>query len=77
MNSLWQETVKRPAFPTLSGDLSTDVLVVGGGMAGLLCAYRLQEAGAVASIIYASFARETLYRSVTGLITDPTVKQLK
>ena len=45
MNSLWQETAKRPAFPTLSGDLSTDVLVVGGGMAGLLCAYRLQEAG--------------------------------
>ena len=45
MNSLWQETAKRHAFPTLSGDLSTDVLVVGGGMAGLLCAYRLQEAG--------------------------------
>jgi len=45
MNSLWQETVKRPAFPALSGDLSTDVLVVGGGMAGLLCAYRLREAG--------------------------------
>ena len=45
MNSLWQEMVKRPDFPMLSGDFSTDVLVVGGGMAGVLCAYRLQEAG--------------------------------
>ena len=45
MNSLWQETAKRPTFPALSGDLSTDVLIVGGGMAGLLCAYRLCEAG--------------------------------
>ncbi len=45
MNSLWQKTVKRPEFPTLSGDFSTDVLFVGGGLAGLLCAYRLSEAG--------------------------------
>lgn len=45
MNSLWQETAKRPEFPTLSGDFSTDVLVVGGGMTGLLCAYKLTRAG--------------------------------
>ena len=32
---------------------------------------------AVASIIYASFARETLWLSVTGRMTEPTVRQLK
>jgi len=34
-----------PSFPTLSGEIQTDVLVVGGGMAGLLTAYRLQQKG--------------------------------
>ena len=32
---------------------------------------------AVESMMYANFALETLNLSVTGLITDPTVKQLK
>ncbi len=50
-NSLWQETANRPDFPTLSGDLSTDVLVIGGGMAGLLCAYRLIEAGVDCTLV--------------------------
>lgn len=51
MNSLWQKTAKRPVFPTLSGGFSTDVLIVGGGMAGLLCAYRLTEAGVDCALV--------------------------
>ena len=45
MNSLWAETAL-PQFPRLQGDKKTQVLVIGGGMAGLLCAHRLKEAGA-------------------------------
>ena len=37
----------------------------------------IQMGAAVASMIYASFAREILCPSVTGIITDPTVRQLK
>ena len=37
----------------------------------------IQIGAAVESIRYASFAREILYSSVTGLITEPTVRQLK
>lgn len=45
MASLWEETWKHPAFPPLDGDADTDVLIIGGGMAGILCAYRLHQAG--------------------------------
>ena len=45
MASLWEETWKPPAFPPLDGDAATDVLIIGGGMAGILCAYRLHRAG--------------------------------
>lgn len=45
MNSIWTEQSNLPSFPTLDGDKKTDVLIIGGGMAGLLCAYMLKNAG--------------------------------
>ncbi len=36
---------KLPSFPTLNGDAECDVLVIGGGLCGLLCAAYLQNAG--------------------------------
>lgn len=44
MKSVWQET-PLPQFPQLSGDLKTDVLIIGGGIAGVLTAYFLQQNG--------------------------------
>lgn len=45
MDSIWTKTVDMPEFPTLQGDKKTDVLIIGGGMAGILCAHFLQEQG--------------------------------
>ena len=45
MESVWNENVQLPVFPTLSGSMKTDVLIIGGGMAGLLCAHMLKKAG--------------------------------
>ena len=45
MDSIWTRIDKLPSFPKLQGDTKTDVLIVGGGMAGILCAYFLQEKG--------------------------------
>lgn len=44
-NSVWRETVKKPSFPSLQGSVRTDVLIIGGGIAGILCAHMLAEAG--------------------------------
>lgn len=41
--SLWEYSCKLPKFRTLDSDINTDVLIVGGGMAGILCAYFLEK----------------------------------
>lgn len=45
MYSLWWETCNPQEKPTLKKDLETQVLVIGGGMAGILTAYQLQKSG--------------------------------
>ena len=45
MNSLWKATAEIPRFPRLKKDIKTDVLIIGGGMAGILTAYLLEQQG--------------------------------
>ena len=45
MESIWQKTSKLPQFPSLKGDVKTDVLIIGGGIAGILTAFYLQKKG--------------------------------
>lgn len=47
MTSIWEASAVRPvgAAKTLDGDISVDVLVIGAGMAGMLTAYLLSQAG--------------------------------
>lgn len=45
MKSIWIKDVKKPSFEALSGELQTDVLIIGGGICGILCAYLLKQAG--------------------------------
>lgn len=45
MLSMWRDTAAMPEYGRLEGDVRTDVLVIGGGMAGILCAHFLRQAG--------------------------------
>ena len=38
MKSVWEQTGEHRDFAPLKGDISIDVLIIGGGMAGILCA---------------------------------------
>lgn len=67
MPSIWRETVELPRFAPLKGDLRTDVLIVGGGMTGVLCAHLLRERGVDCALIEA----EHLAWGTTG---DTTAK---
>ena len=54
MNSVWSKTAQLPRFEPLHGDQKTGVLIIGGGMAGLLCAYWLDRAGVDYLLVEAS-----------------------
>ena len=45
MQSVWQDSIERKEFKELMGNIKTDVLIIGGGMVGLLIAYKLKRAG--------------------------------
>lgn len=46
MDFLWTKDIEQISFPAITSDIKTDVIVIGGGMAGILCAMKLQQAGA-------------------------------
>lgn len=43
--SIWTDKKYNIHAPSLRGDAKTDVLVIGGGLCGVLCAHRLKQAG--------------------------------
>lgn len=45
MKSVWNEGIKHPQFKSLQGDITADVLIIGGGIAGILCAKKLADQG--------------------------------
>lgn len=71
MESLWESTAGMPEFPALQEDVDTDVLIIGGGMAGVLCAYALHQAGADYVLVEA----ERIGSGVTGCTTAKITAQ--
>ncbi len=71
MESLWEATTQMPRFSPLRKDLHTDVLIVGGGMAGVLCAYELQRSG----VDYVLVEAQEVGSGVTGCTTAKITAQ--
>ncbi|MBE7054326.1 MAG: FAD-binding protein [Ruminococcaceae bacterium] len=69
MKSIWNEDVKKPEFNSLNGDVKTDVLIIGGGMSGLLCAHLLKEADIDYILVKADKICSGITNSTTAKLT--------
>ena len=69
MESIWQDA-DMPHFPPLRGDIRTDVLIIGGGMAGLLCAHMLNEVGIGCVVAEATTIAGGITKNTTAKITS-------
>lgn len=64
-NSYWITSTKRTAYPELTEEISVDAAIIGGGMAGISCAYYLKNEGLKVCII----DRKRILEGVTGHTT--------
>lgn len=69
MDSIWLQTAQLPTFHSLRSDLKTDVLIIGGGMAGLLCAYKFTRAGVDCALVEAGRIGRGITQNTTAKIT--------
>ncbi len=67
--SIWGRNDILPHFPNLEGNLKTDVLIVGGGLVGLLCAWQLKQEGVDCALIEADRICGGVSRKTTAKIT--------
>lgn len=70
MLSVWQDSTKLPTFGKLENDIRTDVLIIGGGIAGLLCAYQLEQAGVKYALVEADCICNGITKNTTAKITS-------
>jgi len=70
MNSIWKESASLPHFDTLEGSVTTDVLIIGGGIAGILCAYFLREKGVDYVLVEGNTICSGITENTTAKITS-------
>ena len=69
MESIWKNKRTIAFFDSLNGSKKTDVLVIGGGIAGILCAYKLKNAGIDCMLVEAAQILEGITKNTTAKIT--------
>lgn len=68
-SSIWAKTAEAPSFAAQDTNIKTDVLIVGGGMAGILSAYMLKAAGVDCVLAEAKTVGSGITQNTTAKIT--------
>ena len=79
MKEIWTQGLEIPRFPQLDGDTSTEVLVIGGGMAGILCARELQSRGIECLLVEGNTIGSGITSGTTAVLStlhDPLYQDL-
>lgn len=69
MESIWQAGESPAAYPTIDHAHKTQVLIIGGGMAGILCAKKLQDAGKDVTLVEANRIGGGVTARTTAVLT--------
>ncbi len=68
--SVWTDRGQLPKFDSFFGDKSTDVLIIGGGICGILCAYFLDRLGIDYILLEGSRICSGITKNTTAKITS-------
>lgn len=69
-NSIWVDSVELPKFKKLKNDLHTDIVVIGGGITGLLTAYKLNKLGKKVVVLEKERIGMGITKNTTAFITS-------
>ncbi len=82
VKSIWEDSVERIPFSPLKEKQATDILIIGGGIAGILCAYKLKSVGVDCMLVEAADICGGITKNTTakitlahGLIYDKMIKR--
>jgi glycine/D-amino acid oxidase-like deaminating enzyme/nitrite reductase/ring-hydroxylating ferredoxin subunit len=67
--SYWNKTAEKTAYPPLKRDLETDILIIGGGISGVTCAYCLAKKGISSVLLEAGDLCDGTTGNTTGKVT--------
>lgn len=69
-SSYWLDSVKTTEYPQLEEDITTDVAIVGGGMAGITTAFLLREKGLKVTVVEADRILQGTTAHTTAKLTS-------
>ena len=69
MNYLWTDETEQFRHKTLEKDISTDVCIIGGGIAGIMCAAKLTELGIDNDVLESKQIGRGITKGTTAVLT--------